>query len=254
MLFFERASVTLALASWGFFFFFLVSAAFLGFAAVALAARAVALAGRVVAVALAARVAVALAGRVAVALAGRVAVALAGLVAVALAGLGAVALVPCGGGGLCVGTKEANSKRACTRRTTRAGGGEGNDSTALYRVDNAFGFSADQTTTPRARLLDLLLHFICVTVPCSSVSLSLSLFVALGLSVSLTHSLTHLLTHTLTHSLTHSLTHTLSLSFSLFVVCALVIKLGEDGASVHAGADCQHSGHCDAALGQVRWF
>ena len=92
MLFFERASVTLALASWGFFFFFLVSAAFLGFAAVAFAARAaVAFAGRV-AVALAARVAVALAGRVAVALAGRVAVALAGLVDVALAGLGAVAL------------------------------------------------------------------------------------------------------------------------------------------------------------------
>ena len=92
MLFFERASVTLALASWGFFFFFFVSAAFLGFAAVALAARAaVAFAGRV-AVALAARVAVALAGRVAVALAGLVAVALAGLVAVALAGLGAVAL------------------------------------------------------------------------------------------------------------------------------------------------------------------
>ena len=92
MLFFERASVTLALASWGFFFFFFVSAAFLGFAAVALAARAaVAFAGRV-AVALAGRVAVALAGRVAVALAGLVAVALAGLVAVALAGLGAVAL------------------------------------------------------------------------------------------------------------------------------------------------------------------
>ena len=84
MLFFERASVTLALASWGFFFFFLVSAAFLGFAAVALAARA--------AVALAGRAVVALAARVAVALAGRVAVALAGLVAVALAGLGAVAL------------------------------------------------------------------------------------------------------------------------------------------------------------------
>ena len=91
MLFFERASVTLALASWGFFFFFFVSAAFLGFAAVALAAPRVAFAGRV-AVALAARVAVALAGRVAVALAGLVAVALAGLVAVALAGLGAVAL------------------------------------------------------------------------------------------------------------------------------------------------------------------
>ena len=85
MLFFERASVTLALASWGFFFFFLVSAAFFGFAAVALAARA--------AVAFAGRVAVALAARVAVALAGRVAVALAGLVAVALAGLAAVAFV-----------------------------------------------------------------------------------------------------------------------------------------------------------------
>jgi len=89
------------LASWGFFFFFLVSAAFLGFAAVALAGRAavafvaraaVAFAGRV-AVALAGRaVAVAFAGRVAVALAGLVAVALAGLNAVALAGLGAVAL------------------------------------------------------------------------------------------------------------------------------------------------------------------
>ena len=92
MLFLERASVTLALASWGFFFFFLVSAAFFGFAAVALAARAtVAFAGRAL-VALAARAAVALAGRVAVAFAGRVAVALAGLVAVALAGLGAVAL------------------------------------------------------------------------------------------------------------------------------------------------------------------
>ena len=73
------------MASWGFFFFFLVSAAFFGFAAVALAARA--------AVAFAGRVAVALAARVAVALAGRVAVALAGLVAVALAGLAAVAFV-----------------------------------------------------------------------------------------------------------------------------------------------------------------
>ena len=93
MLFFERASVTLALASWGFFFFFFVSAAFLGFAAVALAGRAaVAFVARA-AVAFAGRVAVALAGRaVAVAFAGRVAVALAGLVAVALAGLGAVAL------------------------------------------------------------------------------------------------------------------------------------------------------------------
>ena len=91
MLFLDRASVTLALASWGFFFFFLVSAAFLGFAAVAFAAfAAVAFAGRAL-VALAARVAVALAGRVAVALAGLVAVALAGLAAVALAGRVAVA-------------------------------------------------------------------------------------------------------------------------------------------------------------------
>ena len=91
MLFLDRASVTLALASWGFFFFFFsVLAAVFGF--VAFAARAaVAFAGRAL-VALAARVAVALAGRVAVALAGLVAVALAGLVAVALAGLGAVAL------------------------------------------------------------------------------------------------------------------------------------------------------------------
>ena len=84
--------MTLALASWGFFFFFLVSAAFFGFAAVALAARvAVAFAGRTL-VALAGRIAVAFAGRaVAVAFAGRVALALAGLVAVALAGLVAVA-------------------------------------------------------------------------------------------------------------------------------------------------------------------
>ena len=66
------------MASWGFFFFFLVSAAFFGFAAVALAARA----------------AVAFAGRVAVALAGRaVEVALAGLGAVALATRVAVAFV-----------------------------------------------------------------------------------------------------------------------------------------------------------------
>ena len=91
MLFLDRASVTLALASWGFLFFFLVSAAFLGFAAVALAARAAVAFVRAVAVALAGRVAVVFAGRaVEVALAGFVAVALAGLVAVALAGLAAV--------------------------------------------------------------------------------------------------------------------------------------------------------------------
>ena len=85
MLFLDRASVTLALASWGFFFFFFsVFAAVFGF--VALAARA--------AVAFVRAVAVALTGRVAVALAGRaVEVALAGLAAVALAGVAAVAFV-----------------------------------------------------------------------------------------------------------------------------------------------------------------
>ena len=90
MLFLDRASVTLALASWGFFFFFFsVLAAVFGF--VALAARAAVAFVRAVAVALAGRVAVVFAGRaVEVALAGFVAVALAGLVAVALAGLAAV--------------------------------------------------------------------------------------------------------------------------------------------------------------------
>ena len=92
MLFFERASVTLALASWGFFFFFFsVLAAVFGF--VAFAARAAVAFVRAVAVALGGRVAVALAGLVAVALAGLVAVALAGLVAVALAGLAAVLFI-----------------------------------------------------------------------------------------------------------------------------------------------------------------
>ena len=85
MLFFDRASVTFALASWGFFFFFFsVLAAVFGF--VAFAAR--------TAVAFVRAVAVALTGRVAVALAGRaVEVALAGLAAVALAGVAAVAFV-----------------------------------------------------------------------------------------------------------------------------------------------------------------
>ena len=88
MLFLDKASMTFALASWGFFFFFFsVLAAVFGF--VAFAARA--------AVAFAGRALVALAGLVAVALAGRaVEVALAGLVVVALAGLGAVALASLG--------------------------------------------------------------------------------------------------------------------------------------------------------------
>ena len=91
MLFLDRASVTLALASWGFFFFFFSVLAGAVFGFVAFAARAaVAFAGRAL-VALAGRVAVAFDGRVAVAFAGLAAVALAGLVAVALAGLAAVA-------------------------------------------------------------------------------------------------------------------------------------------------------------------
>ena len=162
MLFLDRASVTFALASWGFFFFFFsVLAAVFGF--VAFAARA--------AVAFAGRALVALAARVAVALAGRVAVALAGLVAVALAARVAVAFVrgTAGVGGASTGaamTGAASAKaggariaapmlRSAFRRVwIRFFGGNSSADALSSKISHGLALMAS-TSEPRPSELDL---------------------------------------------------------------------------------------------------